>query len=104
MPFSLWFRKECREFVHDLLSPDTVKRRGLFRSDYIQMLLKEHDSKTADHGSLIWGLLSVELWHRAFLDSSRHTMCNHRKSPLDFEDDKALPQTASRNSSTPLKA
>jgi asparagine synthase (glutamine-hydrolysing) len=104
MPFSLWFRKECREFVHDLLSPDTVKRRGLFRSDYIQVLLKEHDSKTADHGSLIWGLLSVELWHRAFLDSSRHTMCNHRNSPIDFEDDKALPQTASRNSSTPLKA
>ncbi len=69
MPFSLWFRKECRSFVHDLLSPETTKRRGLFNSDYIQSLLLEHDAGTADHGQLLWGLMSVELWHRAFLDS-----------------------------------
>ncbi len=70
MPFSLWFRKECRSFVHDLLSPETTKRRGLFNSDYIQSLLLEHDAGTADHGQLLWGLISVELWHRAFLDSA----------------------------------
>ena len=69
MPLSLWFRKECRSFVHDLLCPETTKRRGLFNSDYIQSLLMEHDAGTADHGQLLWGLLSVELWHRAFLDS-----------------------------------
>lgn len=71
MPFSLWFRKECRPFVRDLLSPATVKRRGLFQSDYVQTLLKEHEAGTADHGNLIWGLMSFELWHRAFLDSGR---------------------------------
>jgi asparagine synthase (glutamine-hydrolysing) len=68
MPFSLWFRKECRSFVHDLLSPETTKRRGLFNSAYIQTLLTEHDAAIADHGNLLWGLMSVELWHRAFLD------------------------------------
>jgi asparagine synthase (glutamine-hydrolysing) len=68
MPFSLWFRKECRPFVRDLLSPETVNRRGLFNSSYIQGLLGEHESGVADHGSLIWGLISVELWQRAFLD------------------------------------
>jgi asparagine synthase (glutamine-hydrolysing) len=69
MPFSLWFRKECRSFVHDLLSPSALKKRGLFRQEYVQKLLDEHDAGTADHGQLLWGLLSVELWHRAFLDS-----------------------------------
>jgi asparagine synthase (glutamine-hydrolysing) len=68
MPFSLWFRKECRSFVHDLLSPETTKRRGLFNPTYIQALLTEHDAGTSDHGNLLWGLMSVELWHRAFLD------------------------------------
>jgi asparagine synthase (glutamine-hydrolysing) len=72
MPFSLWFRNECREFVRDLLSPETTKRRGLFNSAYIQSLLSEHDAGTADHGQLLWGLISVELWHRAFLDPSHH--------------------------------
>ena len=70
MPFSLWFRNECRPFVHDLLSPETTKRRGLFNSDYVQSLIMEHDVGMADHGQLLWGLMSVELWHRAFLDSS----------------------------------
>jgi asparagine synthase (glutamine-hydrolysing) len=68
MPFSLWFRKECRPFVHDLLSPETTRRRGLFNSAYIQTLLTQHDTGIEDHGNLLWGLMSVELWHRAFLD------------------------------------
>jgi asparagine synthase (glutamine-hydrolysing) len=79
MPFSLWFRKECRPFVHDLLSPETAKRRGLFNSAYIQTLLNEHDAGTADHGNLLWGLMSVELWHRAFLDSPHRVL--HRTTP-----------------------
>lgn len=74
MPFSLWFRKECRPFLHDLLSPETTKRRGLFNSAYIQTLLNEHDAGTADHGQLLWGLISVELWHRAYFDSPRRVL------------------------------
>ena len=69
VPFSLWFRKECRSFLHDLLSPALLKRRGLFNPAYVQTLLNQHDSGTADHGQLLWGLLNVELWHRVFLDS-----------------------------------
>ena len=57
MPFSMWFRKECRPFVHDLLSFATVKRRGLFDPGYVQKLLSEHDAGTADHGQILWGLL-----------------------------------------------
>ena len=53
MPFSLWFRNECRSFVHDLLSPATLKRRGLFSPTYVQTLLNEHDTGRADHGQLL---------------------------------------------------
>jgi asparagine synthase (glutamine-hydrolysing) len=70
MPFSIWFRKEAREFVRDLLSPTTIKRRGFFDAAYVEKLLQDHDAGVADHGSLLWGLLSVELWHRIFLDSA----------------------------------
>jgi asparagine synthase (glutamine-hydrolysing) len=82
MPFSLWFRNECRPFLHDLLSPATLKRRGLFNPVYVQKLLKEHDIGTADHGQLLWGLLSVELWHRAFLDSSQRIPPQFESSPI----------------------
>jgi asparagine synthase (glutamine-hydrolysing) len=71
MPFSVWFRKEARSFTRDLLSPSAVRRRGLFNAEYVQKLLDQHESLAADHSALLWGLLSIELWHRAFLDSPR---------------------------------
>jgi asparagine synthase (glutamine-hydrolysing) len=69
MPFSVWFRKEARSFVHDILSSDRVRRRGLFNPVFVERLLHQHDTGFADHGTLLWSLLSVELWHRLFIDS-----------------------------------
>jgi asparagine synthetase B (glutamine-hydrolysing) len=73
MPFTLWFRKEARSFLRDALSPATVRRRGLFNPGFVEDLLDEHETGFANHGSLLWGLLSVELWHRSFLDSPFHS-------------------------------
>jgi len=69
IPTSVWFRKEARSFVRDILSPAAIQRRGLFDLDYVEKLLDEHEAGFADHGALLWGLLSVELWHRLFIDS-----------------------------------
>lgn len=69
MPMSLWLRREAREFVRDTLSPTAIRRRGLFNNHYVEKLLDEHEKELADHGSLLWSLLSVELWHRLFIDA-----------------------------------
>jgi asparagine synthase (glutamine-hydrolysing) len=71
MPFPRWFRIEARDFVRDLLSPATLKRRGLFNPAFVQKLLDEHEARAADHSPLIWGLIGVELWHVVFLDPAR---------------------------------
>ena len=57
--------------LHDLLSPATVRRRGLLAPGAVAGLLDEHDDGTADHGGVLWALLSLELWHRAFVDGER---------------------------------
>lgn len=69
MPISLWFRREARALVRDVLSPAAVRRRGLFDVGFVQRLLDEHERAFADHGSLIWSLLNIELWHRQFIDT-----------------------------------
>jgi len=69
-PVSLWFRGETREFLRDHLAPGTIERRGLFDGGYVARLLDEHDSGSADHGSLLYGLLALELWHRCYVDRS----------------------------------
>ena len=68
IPVFGWLRKEARDFVRDHLSPAAVRRRGLFNSAYVQRLLDEHESGAADRGLLLWGLVSLEIWHRAFID------------------------------------
>ncbi len=68
VPTSLWFRKEARSFLRDNLSPERVERRGLFSPAYVQGLIEEHESGFANRGNLLWGLLSVELWHQLYID------------------------------------
>ena len=69
MPSSLWLRNEARTFVRDVLSPSVLKRRGLFNPAFVENLIQQHENGFADHGSLLWGLMNVELWQRVFMDS-----------------------------------
>jgi asparagine synthase (glutamine-hydrolysing) len=69
MPFAIWFRNEARPFLREVLSPSGLRRRALFNPPVVAKLLREHETGFANHASLLWGLLSVELWHRCFLDS-----------------------------------
>jgi asparagine synthase (glutamine-hydrolysing) len=73
MPMSMWFRKEARTFLRDALSPAALRQRGLFNPVSVEKLLSDHETGFADHGSILWGLLSVELWQRIFIDSHRRT-------------------------------
>jgi asparagine synthase (glutamine-hydrolysing) len=79
MPITLWFRREARSFLRDILTSTALRQRGLFNTHYVEKLLDEHEKGFADHGSLLWSLLSVELWHRLFIDgqsSIEHTSLN----------------------------
>ena len=69
VPISVWFRNEARSFVRDILSRQAIRQRGLFDPGSVEKLLDEHETGFADHGSAVWGLLSVELWHRLFIDA-----------------------------------
>ena len=69
IPISSWFRHEMKPFVRDLLAPETLSRRGLFDPNYVAKLIEQHESRFADHGALLWGLISLELWYRTYIDS-----------------------------------
>jgi asparagine synthase (glutamine-hydrolysing) len=69
-PVGSWFRNEARDLLWDHLSPAAVARRGLFDPGYVSLLMDEHENRVADHSTLLYGLLNVELWHRLFVDST----------------------------------
>ncbi|MEW6755698.1 MAG: asparagine synthase (glutamine-hydrolyzing) [Candidatus Latescibacterota bacterium] len=77
-PLASWIRGPARPFVRDLLSPEAVHRRGLFNPASVARILDRHDSGAAPDPTVIWSLLNIELWHRAFIDRDLRRLPAHR--------------------------
>ena len=63
-----WLRGALRPLVADLLSEETVKRRGLFRPSEVQRIINDNLSGREDFNLQVFQLLTFELWYRQFLD------------------------------------
>jgi asparagine synthase (glutamine-hydrolysing) len=67
-PIRAWLRKDLAPLVDELLSEDSCRARGYFNPTAIRQLVERNRDGTEDNTLRIWGLLNLELWHRAFLD------------------------------------
>jgi len=67
-PLRRWMRTELREMVGDLLSPDSLRRRGLFDPLAVQRLISDNDSGRRDGTYTLFSLLCIEIWCRSFVD------------------------------------
>ena len=65
VPVSSWLRGELRDISHDMLLNNSMSQ-PLFRRNEIESLLEDHCSGRRDFGRLIWTLLMLEMWWRAF--------------------------------------
>jgi asparagine synthase (glutamine-hydrolysing) len=71
VPFAKWLNAELRPMARDLLSPERLRRGGLFNQDYVARLQNEHERGVANHRKLLWTLLSFELWRESFIETPR---------------------------------
>ncbi len=71
VPFAKWLKHELRPLAHDLLSPERLRRSGLFNPDYVAQLQDEHERGVANHRKLLWTLLSFELWRESFVETPK---------------------------------
>jgi asparagine synthase (glutamine-hydrolysing) len=67
VPLSEWMKGPVGEFVRDILLGSRARQRGLYRMDGLERLI----TGTSSFDRQLWGLLSLELWHRAFIDGDR---------------------------------
>jgi asparagine synthase (glutamine-hydrolysing) len=67
-PLPQWINGELKPVIDRLLSRSAVKRRGIFRPDAIELLLRQHAESRRDHALKIWALLMIEVWHRMYFD------------------------------------
>ena len=80
VPVAEWLKLNLRPLARDLLSPERVRRAGVFNPDYIARLQDEHERGVANHRKLLWTLLMFELWHESFVETPRRieTLVNSR--------------------------
>jgi len=73
-PISKWFRNELRSYLYDVLAGDRIRSRNIFNCGYLKKMLDRHCNGFTDtlfdynNASRIYSILTVELWHRVFID------------------------------------
>jgi asparagine synthase (glutamine-hydrolysing) len=68
IPMKQWLKRELRPVMLDLLTPDSVRRRGLFEPAEVERLVTEHTAGVENHAHLLFCLMVFERWAREFLD------------------------------------
>ncbi|HKG45637.1 MAG TPA: asparagine synthase (glutamine-hydrolyzing) [Pyrinomonadaceae bacterium] len=76
-PIRSWLRGPLRPLIEDLLSEETVRRRGIFRPKEVERVVDANFSGDEDYNLQVFQLLGLELWHRAFLDQPSVNIAKH---------------------------
>jgi asparagine synthase (glutamine-hydrolysing) len=66
-PVRDWMRGEMADFTRDHLLSAEARDRGAFSPSAVEAALDAHVRGDADHGYLLYGMLTLELWCRASL-------------------------------------
>jgi asparagine synthase (glutamine-hydrolysing) len=67
VPYESWLRKDLRGWVHDVLFDRVATNRGYFAIPALRELLAR-DEAAGGYSTEIFSLVTLELWHRTFLE------------------------------------
>jgi asparagine synthase (glutamine-hydrolysing) len=67
-PIRAWLAGDLRDMVEDLLSESNVRRRGYFDYPALRRVIDDNLSGREDNALKVFQLVTLELWHRAFID------------------------------------
>jgi asparagine synthase (glutamine-hydrolysing) len=71
-PLRWWMKHELRPLVNDVLSSDSLRRRGLFNEIQVRRLIEMDGAGRIDGTYTIFSLICIELWCRMSLDAMGH--------------------------------
>ena len=70
IPLGAWLRRDMTP-VRDILLSRRARERGLWQPDVVERLINEHQSGRRDYNRQLWALLTLEEWHRQFIDATK---------------------------------
>jgi asparagine synthase (glutamine-hydrolyzing) len=69
-PLRRWMRHELRPLMSDVLSTESLRRRGLFEPDAVHRLIRQNETGQVDAAYSLLALLAIEIWCRRFIDDA----------------------------------
>ena len=73
IPVAAWLKHDLREALQEELAPDRIRAQGLFDSEVVQDILRQHLSGRSDQRKPLWTLFMFQLWHRQHLEQAPET-------------------------------
>lgn len=64
VPIAEWLRGPLRDWADDLLSPEALRRDGIFRAEPVLQTWKEHRDGSRNWAPSLWHLLMFQAWRR----------------------------------------
>ena len=65
IPVAGWLKGPLRSLLEESLCPEQINKLGLFDSQYVEALVRDHLKGAADHRKELWALLIFENWREA---------------------------------------
>jgi asparagine synthase (glutamine-hydrolysing) len=82
VPYESWMRNELKGWVRDILLDRQTLNRGYFNKKAIEHLI-DQDREYHTYPKEILSLVSLELWHRSFVNPSRNTDSSTNPLPVN---------------------
>jgi len=70
-PIRSWLRGPLKPMIADLLSEETIKRRGIFNPKEVRKIVNANFSGRDDNNLQVFQLMGLELWQQTFIDGAR---------------------------------
>jgi asparagine synthase (glutamine-hydrolysing) len=68
VPIRSWISNDIKELVDDLLSEESINKRGFLQYSFVKELIEKDRNGEEDKAYQIYQLITLELWCREYLD------------------------------------
>ena len=67
-PLRHWIRNDLKELIGDILSYESINKRGFFNAKAVQEMISFNNQGKIDASYTIFSILCIEIWCLSFVD------------------------------------
>jgi len=82
IPLDDWLRGSLKSWASDLLSPERLRRKGLFNASRVEEKVGEHMSGRRNHGYWLWNVLMAQAWCEEWCQGNKPSVARRNSAVM----------------------